>query len=633
MKKLTLDSKIKDVLELPIARDVILLLVQSMGTNMSAVQNPLVRNLKLSALLRLSNGMATEDMLQTLIDKFNVYANEQLPHDHTTITEKWWKEGICYQIYPRSFYDSDGDGIGDLNGITQKLDYLKELGVTMLWLSPINASPNADNGYDISDYYAIMDTFGTMADFDRLLEQAHARDIRIIMDIVVNHSSDEHSWFQQGLKDKNSPYRDYYYWRKGQGDQPPNNWTSLFSGPAWKYDEDSDEWYLHLFAEKQPDLNWENADMRRDVFKMMNWWADKGVDGFRLDVISFIAKAEGLPEGNKTIGEQMGFVGAEHYAYTAKVHHHLKEMHQSVFASHDLVSIGETPGVGLEGGKLFTHEDRKELDMIFNFDHLESGGHDRFDDYVYDLDFLKAYHIRWQTNTGNSVWPANYFENHDNPRIISKVTKELRFRQSLGKLLAVLQLTLKGTPFIYQGQELGSINSVFRSIDEFNDVESINLYHELKQKGEMSDADILAKLNAGTREHSRTPMAWDDTDTVGFTENTPWLAINPNSKKINVKLSEENPASILAFYKKMIALRKQEKALVYGSFEPHQEKAKHYFAYYRKYQGNAFFIEMNLSQNEIASHRPNQATEIILSNYKNDTTTLKPYEARIYHVE
>ena len=374
--KLTLDSKIKDVLNVPIARDVVFKLVESLpGTlSMSIIDNPVVRNIRLSALPKLSGGMASEELLLSLIDKFNLYAEETLPPDNQTAARAWWKEGVCYQIYPRSFYDSNGDGIGDIKGVTEKLDYLRELGIDMIWLSPINASPNADNGYDISDYYAIMDDFGTMEDFDMLLSEAHKRSIKIIMDIVVNHTSDEHEWFRDALKSKKSPYRDYYIWGEGKGNNPPNNWTSIFSGPAWKRDENSGEWYLHLFAEKQVDLNWENPKMRADIYKMMNWWVDKGVDGFRLDVISFIAKAEGLPDGNPTVGELMGFTGVEHYAYTAKVHTFLKEMHREVFAKHDLMSVGETPGVGLEGGKLFIHEGRKELSTMFNFDHLETGG-------------------------------------------------------------------------------------------------------------------------------------------------------------------------------------------------------------------------------------------------------------------
>ena len=311
MNPLTLDSKIKDLLNIPIARDVVYLLVQSLpGTlGMGVVDNPVVRNIKLRALPKLSGGMASEALLLSLIDKFNLYANEKLPPDRESITEKWWKEAICYQIYPRSFYDSDGDGIGDLKGIIAKLDYLKDLGINMIWLSPINASPNADNGYDISDYYAIMDTFGSIDDFNTLLQKAHAHGIKIIMDIVVNHTSDEHPWFQDALKRTDSPTRGYYIFKKGHDGGPPNNWTSIFSGPAWKQDEKSGEWFLHLFAEKQPDLNWENPKMREDIFKMMNWWADKGVDGFRLDVISFIAKADGLPDGDQTIGSLMGITG------------------------------------------------------------------------------------------------------------------------------------------------------------------------------------------------------------------------------------------------------------------------------------------------------------------------------------
>ncbi|MEX1308607.1 MAG: alpha-amylase family glycosyl hydrolase, partial [Eubacteriales bacterium] len=404
MKSISLNSKIKDLLEHPVGKDIVRLLVEQVpGVNMDTVRSPLVSNIKLSALPTVSRGMVKKELLNTFVEKLNLYAHETIPPERPT-TEKWWKGATVYQIYPRSFCDSNGDGIGDLAGITSKLDYLKDLGVDMLWMSPINQSPNDDNGYDISDYYAIMDEFGTMEDFDRLISEAHKRGIKVMMDMVLNHSSDEHEWFKQALADKESPYRDYYYFEKGKDGGPPNNWTSIFRGPAWVKDEKHDEWYLHLFTKKQCDLNWECERMRKDLYAMMRFWLDKGVDGFRYDVITFIAKAEGLPDGSDLLYQMMGYRGVEHFAFTPKVHEYLAEMHREVLAGRDCVTVGEGPGVGLETGKLFTHEDRKELDMLFCFDALESNGHSKFDDYVYDLNRLKTHHIYHQTENSKNSW-------------------------------------------------------------------------------------------------------------------------------------------------------------------------------------------------------------------------------------
>ena len=529
-EKLTLNSRIKDLIKNPVGEDIVRLIISNIpGVTMNTVASPLVSNIRLSALPRLSRGMADEALLSTLIDKLNDYADETLPPDHTETTEKWWKTATVYQIYPRSFCDSNGDGIGDLAGVISKLDYLKDLDIDVIWMSPIYASPNDDNGYDISDYMAIMEEFGTMADFDRLLFEAHKRGIKVMMDMVLNHTSDEHEWFKNALADKNSPYRDYYFFKSGKNDGPPNNWTSIFRGPAWIKDTNSKEWYLHLFSKKQVDLNWENPSLRRALYKMLNFWLDKGVDGFRFDVISFIAKAKGLPDGCEAIYNMMGYRGAEHYAYTAHVHRYLAEMHKEVLAGRDCVTVGEAPGVGLETGKFFTHEDRKELDMLFNFDALESGGHARFDDYAYDLNHLKAHHILHQTANSKSAWNALYYENHDQPRMISKISKDPAFRVPIAKMLATLQFTLKGTPYIYQGQELGAINHTFTAYSEFRDVESINIYHEQKEQGK-TEAEIFPMLNAGTRDHSRMPMAWDTTKNAGFSTGEPWIGVHPDSK-------------------------------------------------------------------------------------------------------
>ncbi len=632
MSGLTLDSKIKDLLKNPVGVDIIRILVDHVpGVSMDTVKSPLVGNIKLSALPKLSRGMVNEALLSSLIQRLNDYAGEVLPPDRPTVTEKWWKEATVYQIYPRSFCDSNGDGIGDLAGITSKLDYLKDLGIDIIWMSPIYQSPNDDNGYDISDYYAIMREFGTMADFDRLVTEAHERGIKVMMDMVLNHTSDEHAWFKQALADKNSPYRDYYFFRKGKDGGAPNNWTSLFRGPAWIKDEKNDEWYLHLFTKKQCDLNWENQALRKDLYAMMNFWLDMGVDGFRFDVISFIAKAEGLPDGSDVLYEMMGYRGVEHYAYTAKVHRHLAEMHKAVWENRDIVTVGESPGVGLETGKLFTHEDRKELDMLFNFDAIESGGHSRFDEYAYDLNHLKAHHILHQTGNSRGSWNAIFYENHDQPRMVSKISTDPKYRVPVAKMLATLQFALKGTPYIYQGQELGSINNTFSDLSALRDVESLNVYAEQKELGK-TEREIMAMLNAGTRDHSRTPMPWDASENAGFTTGTPWIGLNPDYHESNAQKQVLDKSSVFNYYKKMIALKKQERILQYGEFVPYKAHLKDYFGFFRELDGERLFVEINLAKDEKPSQHPKEVTQLLVSSADSTSRNLKPYEGRIYRL-
>ncbi len=411
--------------------------------------------MKLRTIAGLTKKRFGTDFFDALLHLVN--SEKDIPYaSKEAVTPRWWKEAVFYQIYPRSFCDSNGDGIGDLKGIIRKLPYLKKLGVDALWLSPVYDSPNDDNGYDIRDYDKIMEEFGSMEDFETLLSEVHSRGMRLIMDLVINHTSDEHEWYRQA-KNPDSPYRDYYFFRKDDGSHtPPNNWTSFFSGPAWKYEKDSESWALHLFSKKQMDLNWENPKLREDVIAMINRWLDKGVDGFRMDVINYISKEDGLPDGNETIGSLMGFTGIEHYYYGPKLHQYLREIRERAFAPHDAFSVGETPGPGMKMCQLLTGEERWELDMVFSFDHLETPGHVRFEDYAYDLNYFRDYMTDWMENYGNNCWMSLFYNNHDNPRMISKITGDASRHSDLAKLLALMQLTLKGNALYLSGRRDGA---------------------------------------------------------------------------------------------------------------------------------------------------------------------------------
>lgn len=546
---LTKNNRIKDVYGNPIGRDIINKLLLQMNISKKVITNPIVSNLKLKVLEKLLKSKLGDGFLDTLLTLLN--SEKDTPRiDDVPIKKAWWKEAVFYQIYPRSFKDSNGDGIGDLKGIIEKLDYIKDLGVDAIWLSPIYDSPNDDNGYDIRDYGKIMTEFGTMEDFDSLLDKVHSYGMKLIMDLVVNHTSDEHEWYQNAIHDPNSKYGEYYIFR-----DKPNNWTSFFSGSAWNYVEERGQYALHLFSKKQMDLNWENKGLREEIHDMVRWWLKKGVDGFRLDVINYISKREGLPDGNETIGKLMGYYGVENYFYGPRLHEYLHELHEKVFAPYNAFSVGETPGVGMEMSKLLTADYRKELDLVFSFDHLETPGHTRFDDYQYDLNYYKKFMIDWMENYGNHCQPSLFYENHDNPRMISKVNPDPEFRYVLGKLLAVMQLTLRGTPFIFQGQEIGMMNQNFKSIQELRDVESINLYKELCKT--MSSKEAFCKVLAGTRDHARTPMQWTGEEYAGFSEQKPWIMMDDDYKECNVEAQLKDENSILRFYQKMIALRKE----------------------------------------------------------------------------
>jgi len=601
--KLTLVSKVKDLYANPIGHDTLSKVLLQLGIPSVAITNPVVGNMKLSALAKLTKSKLDGGFFETLLKLLNT--EEDIPFvSKEPIAKKWWKEAVFYQIYPRSFCDSNKDGIGDLMGIINKLDYLEDLGVTALWLSPVYDSPNDDNGYDIRDYRKIMQEFGTMEEFEELLNEVHARGMRLIMDLVVNHTSDEHEWFQKALEDPKSKYRDYYILRKH-----PNNWTSSFAGSAWNHYEEQGLYGLHLFSQKQMDLNWENEEMRNDIIDMINWWLDKGIDGFRMDVINYISKQEGLPDGNTTIGQMMGYTGIEHYFYGPKLHQYLHEIHEKAFAPHDAFSVGETPGVGMKMAQLITGEERKELDMVFSFDHLETPGHVRFDDYKYDLNYLRDYMIDWMENYGNNCWMSLFYNNHDNPRMISKVNMNPQYHKSLAKLLAVIQFTLKGTPFIFQGDEMGIVNYAFHSMDEITDVEAKGYYKEFCTK--MSSEEAFKKILAGTREHARIPLPWNE------------------FPKVYHNLEKQEPdTEITAFYKQLIAMRRLDQTLVYGDFKVLSKK-KDRFVYTRSTSYGEYLIDCNLGTDNQKSYPVAPSYDCILTTGTR-SDILGAYEVRIW---
>lgn len=572
-KWLTYDSTVGEFYDSPVGHDALAKVLLQIGLPEKVITNRAVSALKLRTIANLTKKQLGMDFFDSLLQL--VGSEQDEPYvSKGKITPKWWKEAVFYQIYPRSFCDSNGDGIGDLQGIISKLDYLKKLGVDALWLSPIYDSPNDDNGYDIRDYDKIMEEFGSMEDFDLLLAEVHKREMRLIMDLVVNHTSDEHIWYKQARQPE-SPYRDYYFFRKDGGSHtPPNNWGSFFSGSAWNYEEDTDSWALHLFSKKQMDLNWDNPNVREEVIIMVNRWLDKGVDGFRMDVINYISKEEGLPQGNKRIGELMGFPGIEHYYYGPKLHQYLREIREKAFDPHEAFSVGETPGLGMKMCQLVTGEERKELDMVFSFDHLETPGHVRLEDYEYDLNYFRDYMIDWMQNYGNNCWMSLFYNNHDNPRMISKITKDTSCHTALSKLLAVMQLTLKGTPFIFQGDEMGLANYDFTSMDQITDVEAKGYYaeHIRKEPKEKVFADILA----GTREHARVLLPW-----------------NEKLPSYHEGLCQKPKKEVLSAYRRLLRLRHREKAFVYGTFRVLCRK-KDRFVYARALEGRIYVVDCNL---------------------------------------
>jgi len=642
---LTMNSTLAEVYANPIGHDALAKMLLQLGQPETLINNPLVGHLKLKQLSKVAElAKIPPTFFSSLLNLLNLAPTEldTVSINPAQVQPEWWKEAVIYQIYPRSFQDSDGDGVGDLRGIIDRLDYLQGLGVDAIWLSPIYDSPNDDNGYDIRNYQEIMAEFGTMYDFDTLLASLHKRGMKLIMDLVVNHTSDEHPWFQKALAG-DKKYQDYYIFRDGADPEhpdtvPPNNWTSFFSGPAWNYYPELGKWGLHLFSKKQMDLNWDNPEVRQEVVDMINWWLDKGVDGFRLDVINYISKEAGLPDGDQTIADLMGYRGVEKYYFGPHLHEYLHQLKAEAFEPHNAFTVGETPGVGIEMAKLLTAAPRRELDMIFSFDQLDTPGHTRFDDYQYDLNYLKKYLIEWTENYPNDCWMSLFYNNHDNPRMVSKVSENPEYRERIAKLLAVIQLTGKGTPFIFQGDEIGMANQKFGAIDELKDVESLNLYQEKLANGD-SPEDAFRHVLAGTRDHARVPMQWNDGRNAGFTTGTPWIQNDGDYLEWNVSTQQRDHSSILNFYRDLIELRHLNKdALVYGDIKYTYVKRGDYFGYFRISPADAggkrkvFFIECNLAGVEQIRPRQPEGFELLYSNYPTPAKTLRPYEANIYRV-
>jgi len=632
MIKITPNTTLKEAMVNPMAKDVIEKLMMALRLPADTAEKGALGRIKFKTLTSMSFGLLDAKTVQTVCDMLNLEKDELIT-DEGTLEKKWWKEAVIYQIYPRSFYDSNGDGIGDLNGITEKLDYLKELGVTAIWCSPFYDSPNDDNGYDIRDYQKIMQEFGTMADFDRLLDEIHKRDMKLIVDLVVNHTSDEHFWFQEALKSKDNPYHDYYIWQDASdgGKTPPNNWLSLFKGPAWNYYEHLNQWAMHLFSKKQMDLNWENEKVRQSIYEMMIWWLDKGVDGFRMDVINFISKTQGFPQANAFLGMLTGYKGAEYYFYGPRLHEFLHEMRVKTFGNYDVYTVGECGGAGIEMDKMLTADFREELDTVFNFDFLINQGHTNYDGYDYDLYRVMLEFEKFQTRYTNHCWPAVFFENHDNPRIVGKVDKTNAYREEISKVCALIEMTLRGTPYIYQGQEISMGNGDFECIEQINDVEAVNTYKELVAKGRDKEK-AFQRAKTGTRDNARTPMQWEDCENAGFTTGTPWLKITNDYRVYNVKDSMARADSVFHFYQKMIALRKSTPALIYGSFE-RRPAAAPLFCYFREYEGEKYYVELNLGKKPMKRPAAVGCYQLVASTHGKPLDKLRPFEGNFYKIK
>jgi oligo-1,6-glucosidase len=556
---------------------------------------------------------------------------------------QWWKQSVVYQIYPRSFYDSNGDGVGDIPGIISKLDYLKKLGIDVIWLSPVYDSPNDDNGYDIRHYQQILSEFGTMEDFDRLLTEMHARDLKLVMDLVVNHTSDEHPWFVESRFSKENSKRDYYIWHEGKDGKPPTNWESAFSGSAWKYDDKTGEYFLHMFSEKQPDLNWENPDLRRDIYEMMRWWLDKGIDGFRMDVINLISKDQSMPEREPDPGKDL--VSAfEFHANGPRIHEFLQEMHKEVLQDYNVMTVGEMPGVNVEQGRDYTDEARRELNMVFHFEHmgLGDGPDGKWSNGAWKLSELKEILTKWQVGLDKHGWNSLYWNNHDQPRVVSRFGNDKEYRKKSAKMLATLLHGMKGTPFVYQGEEIGMTNVEFASIEDYEDIETRNWYDERRIEGK-TEKELLASIYARGRDNARTPVQWDASRNAGFTSGTPWLAVNPNYKEINAAEALKDEDSVFYYYQKLISMRKKDETLVFGSYQLLLEDDEAVYAYTRTQKEDTLLVVCNFTgerqQRELPKELSEMEKEIVISNEKQpelrslNRFTLEPYEAFIYRLK
>ncbi|MCI7814185.1 MAG: alpha-glucosidase [Lachnospiraceae bacterium] len=551
----------------------------------------------------------------------------------------WWKESVIYQIYPRSFCDSNGDGIGDLNGITSKLDYLKELGIDVIWLSPVYKSPNDDNGYDISDYQDIMDEFGTMEDYDRMLAEAHKRGIKIVMDLVVNHTSDEHRWFVESRSSKDNAKRDYYIWKDPVDGKEPNNWGSCFSGSAWEFDEQTGMYYLHLFSKKQPDLNWENPQVRKEVFDMMTWWCEKGIDGFRMDVISMISKDQSFPDAplNGGLYGDSGKVVCN----GPRVHEFLQEMNQKVLSKYDIMTVGECAGVTIEEAKKYANSDGKELNMVFQFEHvdLDMGEHGKWGDQRPKLSQIKKVMSKWQTELDEVAWNSLFWCNHDQPRMLSRIGNDSEeYRERSAKSLATCLHMMQGTPYIYQGEELGMTNAPFETIDQLRDIESINAYYEMSEAGIYTKEEMMRFIRYKGRDNARTPVQWDDSENAGFTTGTPWIMVNPNYRQINAKEELARPDSVFHYYQKLIALRKQYDIIVYGKYQLLDPEDEQVYAYIRTLGEEKLLVVCSFVKEEVKFDVPEmfagKDAKVLISNYEESDVMkngmLQPYEATVW---
>ena len=549
----------------------------------------------------------------------------------------WWKEAVGYQIYPRSFKDSNNDGIGDIIGIISKLDYLKELGIDVIWICPMYKSPNDDNGYDISDYQDIMDDFGNMEDFDLMLDEVHKRGMKLIIDLVINHTSDEHPWFIESKLSKDSKKRDWYIWRDGKDGAEPNNWESIFKGSAWQYDENTEQYFLHLFSKRQPDLNWDNEEVRQEIYKMINWWLDKGIDGFRVDAISHIKKEPGLIDMDNP--HNLNYVSSfDKHMNVDGIHEYLEELNKNTFSKYDIMTVGEANGVDASESEMWVGEENGKFNMIFQFEHLNLWG--EVGENKFNVKEYKKVLTKWQNALEGKGWNALFVENHDIPRVVSSWGNDNEYLEESAKAFALMYFMQKGTPFIYQGQEIGMTNVRFDSIEKYNDVKSINIYEEKINEG-VSVNEALKAVASISRDNARTPMQWDASDYAGFSENTPWIDVNENYKTINVEKQLANKDSVLNFYKDLIKIRKENLSLVYGKYDMILDEDENIYAYTRTLNNDKYVVIVNLSD-EKALYKYDDLNlnyeNLMLANYKIrehgmlNELVLKPYEARLYKV-
>ncbi|HAK47115.1 MAG TPA: glucohydrolase [Spirochaeta sp.] len=549
---------------------------------------------------------------------------------NTEIDRKWWKESVVYQIYPRSFYDSNGDGTGDLRGIIEKIDYIASLGVDVIWLNPVYQSPNDDNGYDISDYKAIMDEFGTMDDWEELLQQVHWAGMKLIMDLVVNHTSDEHDWFVNARSSRDSEYRDYYIWRDGVNGNPPNDWLAHFSGSAWEWDEKTEQYFLHLFTRRQPDLNWENPDVREEVYKMMRWWLDKGIDGFRIDTINMFSKVPGLPPVDAADGKLRW--GGEYFMNGPRIHEFIHEMNEKAIDGRDVMTVGECPDVTLDMAVDYIGPERKELNMLFQFEHMgvDHLSKDRWDTRPLDLVKFKDIIAKWQKDLHGRGWNSNYLMNHDQPRSVSRFGDDGKYRVESAKMLLTFLMTLEGTTYIYQGEEIGMINSGLEKIEDYRDVEVLNHYREAVEAGE-DLGKVLEGYMKMSRDNSRTPMQWSKAENAGFTSGNPWIKPGISWREINVEADLASSDSIIRYFRKLTAMRKAHLVLIYGEFEHLLPADEQLFVYKRILDNSTYLVLLNFSADSRELSIIPENSELLISNYEGGSAgKLRAWESRVY---